>query len=68
MIAPTDANRLSVIDTGTDVSFSVVRSAVPTRSGLLVNVPRFAGELFTTHVAPPAVVSARDSETAPFCV
>lgn len=40
---PLAANRLSVIDTGTVVSFIAVTSALAVRVGSLVNTPRLAG-------------------------
>jgi hypothetical protein len=62
---PLVANRLSVIDTGTVVGFSVVKSALADKLGLFVNTPRLAGRPATTQVAAPAELHVRHVEPAP---
>src|SRR5262249_5936520 len=67
-IAPTVANRLAVIETGTDTSLRAVRSAPITSPGSLINVPRVSGVLATTHVVLPAAVRNREFDAVPSCL
>jgi len=56
---PVEANRLTVIETGTEVSRNELRSTVPDKLGSSENTPRLPGTPATTHVAPPAETLVR---------
>jgi hypothetical protein len=58
---------VSVIDTGTLVSFLAEMSTVRDNAPFVLKVPRFMARPATTHVAAPATFPVLTTEPLPVC-